>query len=98
LESRDDDIATLVRVLRRGIDAIQQEPEACREIWSRRTGAQPGDPLMHEIYRATIGCFTHDFTMSEASLDHVAAWLVESEQVEVAAGFERVWTNRFAVP
>lgn len=97
LEERADDVEAFVKVLKRGIDATKQEPDACREIYFRRTGTDPDDALMADIYKTTVGCFTHDLTMSEAYYEHLGAWLVESEQCDIGPAYDEVWTNRFAL-
>jgi ABC-type nitrate/sulfonate/bicarbonate transport system substrate-binding protein len=98
LSSREDDLLAFLRVMRRAIDTIRQDPELAREVWFRTTGTDAADPLGARIFAATVSCFTHDFSMSEAYWDNLAAWLVESGQAEIAAGYEQVWTNRLALP
>lgn len=97
LEQQRAAVEAFMAVLKRGIDATKQEPEACRELYFRRTSTDPNDALMAEIYATTIGCFTHDLTMSEAYYDHLGDWLVRTGQCDEAPGYATVWTNRFAL-
>lgn len=97
IADRRDDLEALVRVIRRGIDAVIQEPEAAREVYFRRTKTAADDPLMSAIYAATVPCFTHDLTMSEAYYQHLGAWLVETGQCDIAPAFDEVWTNGLAL-
>ncbi|MFK7928721.1 MAG: ABC transporter substrate-binding protein [Myxococcota bacterium] len=97
LASRRQDLLSLVRVLGRGIDACIQEPEAAREVYFRHTKTAADDPLMSAIYAATVPCFTHDLSMCRAYYQHLGAWLVETEQCDVAPTFDEVWTNALAV-
>lgn len=97
LDQQHDAVEAFVKVLRRGIDATKQEPDAVREIYFRRTGTDPGDALMADIYATTVGCFTHDLTMSEAYYAHLGAWLVDTGQCDVAPGYGQVWSNRLAL-
>ncbi len=64
LAAERETFETLVRVLRRGVDAVKQEPDAAREVYFRMTGSDLDDALTGAIYDATVPCFTHDFSMS----------------------------------
>lgn len=97
LEEKAEAIEALIRVLRRGVDAVKQDPDACRAIYFSRTATDPGDPLMSAIYAATVPCFTHDLTMSERYYEDLGAWLVETGQCTIAPSFREVWSNRFAI-
>jgi len=97
LTEREANVRAFIKVLRRGIDATKQEPQACREIYLRRTQTDPSDALMADIYATTVGCFTHDLTMSEAYYQHLGAWLVQTGQCEAAPSYADIWSNRFAL-
>ena len=96
LAARRDDLEALVRVLRRGIDFIQQRPDEARAIYAAATGADLAAPMLADIFASTVGCFTHDFSMSEAYYDHLATWLVSSEQVDLVPASDTYWTNDLA--
>ncbi|MCB9797776.1 MAG: ABC transporter substrate-binding protein [Alphaproteobacteria bacterium] len=99
LHTRRPALEALVRVMRRGIDFLQQEPEAAREIYLRRAGVDPEDALMSAIWTATVGCFTHDLSMSFDYYRGLGAWLVKSGQCEARAlpAPEMLWTNALAL-
>lgn len=97
LEERAEDVAALVKVLRRGIDALQQDPDGCRALYFERTGTAPDDPLMSNIYRATVPSFCHDLSMCAGYYASLGSWLVDTGQADAAPPFEDVWTNRWAL-
>lgn len=98
LETRSDDVGTLLRVLRRGIDFIHERPEAARDIYRRATDGDPDDALGNAIFDATVGCFTHDLTMSRDYYAVLEAWLVETDQIEGSLDSTAYWTNRHVLP
>jgi putative hydroxymethylpyrimidine transport system substrate-binding protein len=98
LATRQPELRGLLRGLRRGIDAIKQEPEACRAVWFEQTGTDPKDPLMGAIYDATLPCFTHDLDLSATYLARLAAWLHESGQSQAAPDPTTVWTSELVHP
>lgn len=97
LAERRDDLQALVRVLRRGIDFLHQHPREARAIYLARTGGDPDDALGNAIFAATVGCFTHDFTMSRDYYDQLGAWLVSTGQVETAPPVAPAWCNDLAL-
>jgi len=98
LRDREDLLGRFVRNLRRGIDFVHQEPEEARRIYRAHTGQDVSEPLMARIFDATVRCFTHDLTMSADYYEHLATWLVETNQAEVVPGAETYWTNALALP
>ncbi|MCB9744182.1 MAG: ABC transporter substrate-binding protein [Alphaproteobacteria bacterium] len=99
LHTRPEALSALVRVMRRGVDFLQQQPARAREIYFARTGVDPSDPLMSAIWTATVGCFTHDLSMSVEYYRGLARWLVETGQAEADAlpAPEMYWTNALAL-
>ena len=87
----------LVRVLRRGVDAVKQEPDAARVVYFERTETDPGDALTRAIYDATVPCFTHDLSMSADYYRHLEAWMRERGLIEETPGAEAYWTNSLAL-
>jgi len=96
LQARRSDLEALVRVLRRGIDFLHQRPEEARAIYAERTGTDLSEPLMGGIWAATVPCFVHDFSMSEAYYDRLETWLKETGQIEGAPDLSAAWTNDLA--
>jgi putative hydroxymethylpyrimidine transport system substrate-binding protein len=87
----------LVRVLRRGVDAVKQDPAEARRIYLARTGGSEADPLMAAILDATLPCFTHDFSMSAAYHARLARWMRERGLVDRDVAPDEVWTDRLAL-
>lgn len=83
----------LVAVLRRGVDAVKQEPDAAREAYFRLTGSDPDDTLTRAIYDATVPCFTHDFSMSTDYYARLEAWMAERGLIDDTPGPDVYWTN-----
>ncbi len=97
LAAERDTFQRLVRVLRRGVDAVKQEPDAAREIYARAAGVEPGDALTGAIYDATVPCFTHDFSMSADYYARLEAWMAARGLIEQTPGADVYWTNELAL-
>lgn len=97
LAAERETFARLVRVLRRGVDAVKQEPEAAREVYFRRTGTDPADALTRAIYDATVPCFTHDFSMSADYYRRLEDWMAARGLIAEKPGPEACWTNDLAL-
>lgn len=97
LAAERDTFARLVRVLRRGVDAVKQEPDAAREVYFRHTGTAPDDALTGAIYDATVPCFTHDFSMSVDYYARLEAWMKQRGLIEQTPGADAYWTNDLAL-
>jgi ABC-type nitrate/sulfonate/bicarbonate transport system substrate-binding protein len=96
LAEQRETFAALVRVLRRGVDAVKQEPEAARAVYFERTGSD-GDALTRAIYDATVPAFTHDFSMSADYYRQLEAWMARRGLIEETPGPEAYWTNDLAL-
>ncbi|GAB5536923.1 MAG: ABC transporter substrate-binding protein [Rubricoccaceae bacterium] len=97
LEAERDTFRQLVRVLRRGVDAVKQDPEAAREVYFRMTGSDLGDALTTAIYDATVPAFTHDFSMSADYYRQLEAWMHARGLIETTPGADAYWTNELAL-
>ena len=97
LEGERETFETLVRVLRRGVDAVKQDPEAAREVYFRLTESDPDDALTTAIYDATVPAFTHDFSMSADYYRGLEAWMKRRGLIDAAPGAEAYWTNDLAL-
>lgn len=97
LAAERDTFARLVRVLRRGVDAVKQEPDAARDLYLRVTGAEPDDALTRAIYDATVPCFTHDFSMSTDYYARLEAWMAQRGLIGETPGADVYWTNDLAL-
>lgn len=97
LAAQRETFETLVRVLRRGIDAIKQEPDAARDAYFRLTDSDPEDALTRAIYDATVPCFTHDFSMSRDYYAKLEAWMAERGLIDARPGADVYWTNDLAL-
>lgn len=97
LAAERDTFARLVKVLRRGVDAVKQEPGAAREVYVRMTGTDAGDALTGAIYDATVPCFTHDFSMSADYYARLEAWMKRRGLIDATPGADVYWTNDLAL-
>jgi ABC-type nitrate/sulfonate/bicarbonate transport system substrate-binding protein len=97
LAEQRDAFAALVRVLRRGVDAVKQQPEMARTAYMARSGSDPADALTRAIYDATVPCFTHDFSMSAAYYERLEAWMKQRGLIEHTPGADAYWTNDLAL-
>lgn len=94
LESDEESYRSLVKVLRRAVDLVKQEPRKAQEIYNARAGVDASDELGRAIYDATTACFTHDFSMSDDYYKELEAWMVRTAQAPTAG--HTYWTNRIA--
>ncbi len=97
LERQREAYRALVRVLRRGVDAVKQDPEAARAAYAARSGQSLDDALTRQIYDATVPCFTHDFTMSTDYYAALEAWMKQRGLIDATPGAAVYWTNDFAL-
>jgi len=98
LQSRRDVFARFVRVLRRGIDFVHQEPESAAEIYHRRANVANDDALTPKAFAATLPCFTYDFGMAEAYYGALEHWMYERGLIHAQPGADVYWTNELALP
>ena len=97
LAAERDTFEKLVTVLRRGVDAVKQDPEAAREVYFRMTGSDLGDALTTAIYDATVPAFTHDFSMSADYYRQLETWMHARGLIETTPGADAYWTNELAL-
>lgn len=97
LAAERDAFAGLVRALRRGVDAVKQEPDAAREVYFRHVDAAPDDALTRAIYDATVPCFTHDFSMSADYYARLEDWMAARDLIAERPGADVYWTNELAL-
>ena len=97
LEAERATFEALVRVLRRGVDAVKQDPAAAREVYFRLTDSDPDDALTRAIYDATVPCFTHDFSMSRDYYAGLEAWMAGRGLITETPGADVYWTNDLAL-
>jgi putative hydroxymethylpyrimidine transport system substrate-binding protein len=97
LEEQRDAVAAFLRQIRRGIDFIHQRPEEAREIYFRRAGADPSDPMLRSIFDATVSCFTFDFSMAAEYYDRLSRWMAATGQIAGSAVGTRCWNNSLAL-
>ncbi len=86
----------LVRVLRRGIDFIQEHPSQAWKLYKQFAKQEQSDRLSDRIYQATIGSFCHDLSMSTMYWDRLIDWMVRTKQIESPIDASPCFDNRFA--
>lgn len=95
IEERHDLASRFLRVLRRAVDVVREDPRTAEAEWWRASG-QDAEGLGAEIYQATTRCFTADFSMSDAYYEQLSGWLVETGQIDSPVAPKTAWTNALA--
>ena len=98
LQARRDAFARFVRVLRRGIDFLHQQPESAADIYRHRADVEPGDTLTPKTFAATLPCFTYDFGMTTDYYAALETWMFERGLIARRPGANAYWTNDLALP
>lgn len=93
LDERAEALASFLEIMQRGLDLLHQRPDEAREIYFRRTETDPDDALMSAIWRATVPCFTFDFSMSHDYYAELQSWLAEWDLIDDAIDPIEYWTN-----
>lgn len=93
MRQRWPDLQAFLKVLRRGIDFVHQQPQAAQEIYDQRTGSYSGDAIGRAIYDATFSCFTHDLSMSADYYESLQTWMHKTGQIEQCLPSAEYWTN-----
>lgn len=97
LRARGEELTKLVQVISKGQDFLHQNPAEAREIYFRRTEANPEDPLMSAIFAATAPCFTFDQSMSTDYYLTLAGWMADRGLIEDVPDPSGMWTNQLAL-
>lgn len=92
-EKRKHAFQRFIKVLRQAIDFIKENPEQATEIYLEFTKEDKNDPLVNETIRATIPCFTYDFSMSTDYYDQLQKWLHETGIIKETIDPAEYWTN-----
>lgn len=87
----------LLKVIRRGIDFLHQQPEAARELYFRHTGGDPDEPLGRAIFEATVPCFTFDLSMAHEYYDRLQRWMHHTSQIGELLDPSEYWSNELAL-
>jgi ABC-type nitrate/sulfonate/bicarbonate transport system substrate-binding protein len=98
LDARRDVLTQFVRVLRRGIDVLHQQPDRARSIYLDHTDTPADDLLTNDIIAATLPCFTYDFSMAPAYYGQLEAWMHRCGLIDATYGGASYWTNDLALP
>jgi len=97
LQKRRDAFGRFIKVLRRGIDFLHQEPEAARDIYFRRAEVADDDTLTPKTFAATLPCFTHDLAMTRAYYNALESWLYDAGLISSRPGAKAYWTNTLSL-
>ncbi|CAH0344264.1 ABC transporter substrate-binding protein [Bacillus sp. CECT 9360] len=95
LNRRQNAIEKFIKVIRRSIDFMYENPEETKNIYIDFTNADRNDPLTAETTAATIPCFTFDFSMTAEYYDRLQNWMKESGKIDQMIDPQEYWTNRF---
>ncbi|MFB6375805.1 MAG: ABC transporter substrate-binding protein, partial [Bradymonadaceae bacterium] len=93
LEQKGEAIERFAEVVQRGLDYLHQHPRKARNLNFQWTDEDPDDPMTDHIFRATVPCFSFDFTMSDGYYDRLQGWMAEHGLIEETVDPGRYWTN-----
>ncbi|MFP4599334.1 MAG: ABC transporter substrate-binding protein [Persicimonas sp.] len=93
LAEKADAFETFLKVTQRGLDFLHQHPEEAREIYFALTETDPDDELMSAIFRATVPCFTFDFSMSCDYYNELQRWMRDHDLISRTVLADDYWTN-----
>jgi ABC-type nitrate/sulfonate/bicarbonate transport system substrate-binding protein len=94
LDEKQEAIRAFLDIMQRGLDLLHQNPDEAREIYFRLTETDSDDELMSAIFRATVPCFTFDFSMSRDYYSQLQSWMFEHGLIEKTVLASDYWTNR----
>ncbi|MEM1270873.1 MAG: ABC transporter substrate-binding protein [Bacteroidota bacterium] len=97
LEEKREMLQALVRIMRRGIDYLHENPKEALAIYDQRTGAYSESEIGARIFDATVPCFVNDFTMSTDYYQQLQAWMHSTDQIEQTVDDDAFWTNELAL-
>jgi len=98
LTARRDALTRFVQVLRRGVDALHEQPDAARAVYFERTDTPLDDSLTTDLFAATLPCFTYDFSMAPAYYEQLEAWMHGAGLIDATHSGTAYWTNDLALP
>ena len=82
-----------VKVLRKAIDHIKENPKQAKEIYLEFTKEDKDDLLINKTIHATIPCFTYDFSMSTDYYDQLQKWVHQTGKIKETIDPADYWTN-----
>lgn len=93
LADREQVLRRFLRVLQRGLDFVYQHPEAARDIYAARAEDGLEGAMARDIFRATVPCFTYDFSMAPQYYEQLAGWMETRGLIASRPEPESCWTN-----
>lgn len=93
LADREQALRRFLRVLQRGLDFVHQQPEEAREIYAARAEDGLEGAMARDIFRATVPCFTYDFSMAPEYYENLAGWMEACGLIASRPEPESCWTN-----
>jgi ABC-type nitrate/sulfonate/bicarbonate transport system substrate-binding protein len=93
LDEKRETFDTFLTITQRGLDFAHQHPQEARDIYFQRTETDEDDPLMNDIFDATVPCFTFDFSMTDEYYAGLQSWMSERGLVERTLDADAFWSN-----
>lgn len=93
LDRMGETFGRFLEVVERGLDYLHQNPYKARACYVEATGEDPDSPLMREIFAATTGCFTFDFSMTDQYYDRLQRWMAENGLIDAVRRPDAYWSN-----
>ncbi|MFB6263213.1 MAG: ABC transporter substrate-binding protein [Bradymonadaceae bacterium] len=97
LDRQEETFGRFLEVVEQGIDYLQQHPFKARAAYFDATGEDPDSALVRDIFRATTGCFTFDFSMTDQYYDRLQRWMAENGLIDEVADPGAYWTNELVL-
>jgi putative hydroxymethylpyrimidine transport system substrate-binding protein len=95
LNKRRKTIQKFIKVIRKAVDFIYENPEEAKEIYIEFTNSDKNDKLLADITDATIPCFTYDFSMTPEYFNRLQKWLKNTGKIDKTIDPSEYWTNEF---
>jgi ABC-type nitrate/sulfonate/bicarbonate transport system substrate-binding protein len=93
LDEKRETFDTFLTITQRGLDFAHQHPQEARDIYFQRTETDEDDPLMNDIFDATVPCFTFDFSMTDEYYAGLQSWMSECGLVDRTLDADAFWSN-----
>ncbi len=96
LKRDPDKVRNAIALLRRGLDEIYTNADACWTEFCKAAQLSSDDAFERKVYDATRPCFSFDLSMSPSFYVELATWLHSKRLTQSIPAPEELWTNDFA--
>lgn len=78
-------------------DHNKHRPADARRMYVERTGTDPDDALMNDIFNATLPCFTYDLSMTRWYYDQLGGWIWDRGWINAPEALVWYWANDLVI-